>query len=68
MASDGVALTTAAGPTFTVDVIHKANGKVGVRLLDGARPYPYLVLNRLDINAGNNQIGHRISRVLLPPA
>ena len=49
-------------------MIHKANGKVAVRLLDGARPYPYLVLNRLDINAGNNQIGHRITRVLLPPA
>lgn len=66
--ADGVALTTAAGPTFTVDVIHKPNGKLSIRLIDGARPYPYLVLNRLDINAGNNQIAHRISRVLLPPA
>jgi uncharacterized surface protein with fasciclin (FAS1) repeats len=68
LASDGAALTTAAGPTFTVDVFTKANGKTAVRLLDGARPYPYLVLNRLDINAGNNQIGHRITRLLLPPA
>lgn len=68
LGADGVALATAAGPTFTVDVIHKPNGKVAIRLIDGARPYPYLVLNRLDINAGNNQIGHRISRVLLPPA
>lgn len=68
LGADGVALPTAAGATFTVDVIHKPNGKVGVRLIDGARPYPYLVLNHLDINAGNNQIGHRISRVLLPAA
>ena len=65
--ADGVALPTAlAGKSFTVDVIHKSNGAVGVRLLDAAARYPYLVLNHLDINQGNRQIAHRIGRVLLP--
>jgi uncharacterized surface protein with fasciclin (FAS1) repeats len=66
--ADGMVLATAAGPSITVDVFHKKNGDVAIRLMDGARPYPWLVLNRLDINEGNNQIGHRIGRVLLPPA
>lgn len=65
--ADGVALATAAGPSITVDVFTKANGDTAVRLVDGAKPYPWLVLNRLDINEGNNQIAHRIGRVLLPP-
>ena len=65
--ADGVALPTALpGKSFTVDVIHKSNGAVGVRLLDAAARYPYLVLNHLDINQGNRQIAHRIGRVLLP--
>jgi hypothetical protein len=65
--SDGAVLTTAAGPTLTVDVFVKPKtGNTGIRLIDGARPYPWLVLDRLDINAGNNQIAHRIGRVLLP--
>jgi hypothetical protein len=65
--ADGVALPTALpGKSFTVDVINKANGSVGVRLIDAAPRYPYLVMNRLDINEGNNQIAHRIGRVLLP--
>ena len=68
LAADGVSLPTAAGPSITVDVFTKPNGKTAIRLIDGARPYPYLVLDRLDINAGNNQIGHRITRLLLPPA
>lgn len=68
LASDGAALPTAAGPSFTVDVFEKRNGATAIRLLDGARPYPYLVLNRLDINTGNAQIGHRITRLLLPPS
>jgi len=68
LASDGAALPTAAGPSITVDVFDKPNGATAIRLLDGARPYPYLVLNRLHINAGNAQIGHRITRLLLPPA
>ncbi len=67
LGSDGAALTTAAGPTLTVDVFTKPKtGNTGIRLIDGARPYPWLVLNRLDINEGNNQTAHRIGRVLLP--
>lgn len=69
LASDGAELTTAAGPSITVDVFTKyRTGDTAVRLIDGAKPYPWLVLNRLDINIGNKQIAHRIGRVLLPPA
>jgi uncharacterized surface protein with fasciclin (FAS1) repeats len=69
LASDGVALSTAAGPSVTVDVFQKRRtGATAVRLIDGAKPYPWLVLSGLDINEGNVQIAHRIGRVLLPPS
>jgi uncharacterized surface protein with fasciclin (FAS1) repeats len=69
LASDGAALPTAAGgATFTVDVVNKKDGGVGVRLIDNEPDVrnPWLVLDRLDINEGNKQIAHRIGRVLLP--
>jgi uncharacterized surface protein with fasciclin (FAS1) repeats len=69
LASDGARPATAAdGATFKVDVQEKADGGFGVRLVDnkpGVRN-PWLVMDRLDINIGNKQIAHRISRVLLP--
>ena len=69
VAADGAELATAAGgATFTVDVVHKADGSFGVRLIDNEPDVrnPWLVLDRLDINEGNKQIAHRIGRVLLP--
>ena len=67
--ADGAKLATAAdGATFTVDVVHKSDGGVGVRLIDNEPDLrnPWLVLDRLDINKGNKQIAHAINRVLLP--
>lgn len=69
VAADGEKLVTAAGgATFTVDVVHKADGGFGVRLIDNEPDLwnPWLVLDRLDINEGNKQIAHRIGRVLIP--
>jgi Fasciclin domain len=69
VAADGAKLATAAGgATFTVDVVQKAGGGFGVRLIDNEPDVrnPWLVLDRLDINEGNKQIAHRIGRVLLP--
>ena len=58
----GTTLTTAQGGTITV--------RVGTSLIlrDKAtkNSNPKVILNRADINAGNNQIAHAIDRVLLP--
>lgn len=58
----GTALTTAQGSTIVV--------RVGTSLIlrDKAtkNTNPKVILNRADINAGNNQIAHAINRVLLP--
>lgn len=66
--ADGEAIPTAAGATFTLDVVNKSDGTFGVRLIDNDPDIrnPWLVLDRLDINEGNNQIAHRIGRVLIP--
>jgi uncharacterized surface protein with fasciclin (FAS1) repeats len=66
--ADGQAIPTAAGATFTLDVVNKSDGSFGVRLIDNDPDIrnPWLVLDRLDINEGNNQIAHRIGRVLIP--
>jgi uncharacterized surface protein with fasciclin (FAS1) repeats len=63
-ASDGAVLKTAQGGTIRVDVVRHGN----VRLVDNAPhvPDPYLVRGELNINKGNVQIAHAISRVLLP--
>lgn len=64
--SDGAVLTTAQGGTFRVDVVCRRAHVV--RLVDNA-PHvrdPYLVRGKLDINKGNVQIAHAITRVLLP--
>lgn len=67
LASDDAALTTALGPTFTVDVRDKP-GKISVRLIDQDHNdrNPYLLVGKLDINKGNKQIAHGIGQVLRP--
>ena len=66
LASDGAALTTAQGGTFTVDVLSKRIPIVVLRDADRNDVNPLLVRNRLDLNAGNAQIAHGISFVLRP--
>jgi hypothetical protein len=65
--ADGATLTTALPDgTFEVDV--RSKHPVSIRLID-ADPddsNPYLVRHKLDINRGNQQIAHGISRVLRP--
>jgi uncharacterized surface protein with fasciclin (FAS1) repeats len=71
LASDGAVLTTAlAGKTFTVKVNNAGTPDVSITLVDNApaRPNPRVVLAKTDINKGNVQIAHGISRVLLPAA
>ena len=66
LASDGAALTTAQGGTFTVDVLSKRIPIVVLRDADRNDLNPLLVRSQLDINAGNAQIAHGISFVLRP--
>ena len=66
LASDGAALTTAQGGTFTVDVLSKRIPIVVLRDADRNDVNPLLVRSKLDINAGNAQIAHGISFVLRP--
>ncbi len=66
LASDGAALTTAQGGTFTVDVLSKRIPIVVLRDADRNDVNPLLVRSQLDINAGNAQIAHGISFVLRP--
>ncbi|QCB93535.1 fasciclin domain-containing protein [Cellulomonas shaoxiangyii] len=66
LASDGVALTTAQGGTFTVDVISRRIPIVVLRDADRNDLNPLLVRSKLDINAGNPQIAHGITFVLRP--
>jgi uncharacterized surface protein with fasciclin (FAS1) repeats len=65
--ADGAELDTAlAGTSFTVDVLRAKAKKV--RLIDNDRDdyNPRLAPGRLDINKGNKQIAHGITRVLRP--
>ena len=66
LASDNVALTTAQGGTFTVDVISKRWGIVQLRDQDRNDLNPFLIPGKLDLNAGNVQIAHAITFVLRP--
>ncbi len=62
--SDGASLTTAAGTTLTVEV--RDDGSIAV--VDDAEGNrdALLVLDAIDINLGQVQIGHTVDRVLLP--
>ncbi|MGJ7440651.1 family 43 glycosylhydrolase [Aquipuribacter sp. MA13-6] len=63
--ADGATLTTAAGSTVTVDV--RDDGSVAVvDDADGERE-PLLVLDAVDLNLGQVQIGHTVDQVLLSP-
>lgn len=66
LGANGVALTTAQGGTFTVSV--RSTSPLKVRLVDNDPNAlnPLLIPSDLDINAGNVQIAHGISRVLRP--
>jgi hypothetical protein len=66
LASDDVALPTAQGATFTVDVISKRWGIVQLRDQDRNDLNPFLIPGQLDLNAGNVQIAHAITFVLRP--
>ena len=66
LGANGVALTTAAGPTFTVRVVNRWLPLV--RLVDNDRDdvNPFLAPGALDVNKGNKQIAHGIWFVLRP--
>jgi uncharacterized surface protein with fasciclin (FAS1) repeats len=69
--SDGATLPTLLkGQTFTVNVINRSNGTVGIELQDANPNFwnPWVALTQLDINKGNVQIAHGIGRVLMPAA
>ena len=64
LASDGASLTTAAGTTLTIDV--RDDGSIAiVDDAEGNRD-ALLVLDAIDSNLGQVQIGHTVDRVLLP--
>jgi uncharacterized protein len=62
--SDGASLTTAAGTTLVIDV--RDDGSIAI--IDDAEGNrdALLVLDAIDINLGQVQIGHTVDRVLLP--
>ncbi len=64
--SDGVALDTAQGGQFTVDVISRRWGLIRLRDNDRNDIDPFLLRRELDINQGNKQIAHGILFVLRP--
>jgi uncharacterized surface protein with fasciclin (FAS1) repeats len=64
--ADGAALTTALGPTITVDVRHHRYGYGWLRLVDADRNDRDPRVVAVDINRGNRQIAHAIDRVLRP--
>jgi hypothetical protein len=66
--SDGAALPTQLGQTFTVNVINRANGSFGIELIDNTPSLwnPWVAKTQLNINEGNVQIAHGIGRVLVP--
>lgn len=63
--ADGVALTTAQGGTVTVAVKHCLHFKY-IKLIDQDPNDPNPVISAFNLNKGNVQIGHRITRVLRP--
>jgi hypothetical protein len=69
LGADGARLVTADdGNTFKVNVITRAKGSFGIKLVDQDPDLrnPWVVKTQLDINAGNKQLAHGISRVLIP--
>jgi len=64
--ADGAKLTTALGPTITVDVVVKGLGIVKLVDQDTNDTNPYLNPFALNINQGNKQIAHAITAVLRP--
>ena len=69
LGADGARLVTADdGNTFKVNVINRANGSFGIKLVDQDPDLrnPWVIKTQLDINAGNKQLAHGISRVLIP--
>lgn len=64
--ADEVALTTAQGGSFTVDVVSRRIPLVVLRDADRNDVNPLLVAGALDLNAGNAQIAHGIAFVLRP--
>ncbi|HQR25767.1 MAG TPA: fasciclin domain-containing protein [Nocardioides sp.] len=66
LGADGVALTTAQGGTFTVDVIYPKLPIVQLQDQDPDSTDPFLDPAALDINKGNKQIAHGILLVLRP--
>ena len=64
--ADGAKLTTALGPTITVDVVVKWLGIVKLVDEDTNDTNPYLNPFALNINQGNKQIAHAITAVLRP--
>lgn len=66
LASDGAVLTTAQGGTIRVDVLCRPLRLVQLVDKDPNAANPYLIPWKLDINKGNKQIAHAITRVLRP--
>lgn len=65
--ADGAELETALPEsTFEVDVLSKTRPSVRLLDADPNNRNAYLVVGKLDINKGNKQIAHGITRVLLP--
>jgi uncharacterized surface protein with fasciclin (FAS1) repeats len=65
--SDGAALNTALpGTSFTVDVISKRHKLIMLRDNDPNDANPFINRHAFDINKGNKQIAHGITRVLRP--
>lgn len=69
LGADGAHLVTADnGNTFKVNVITRAKGSFGIKLVDQDPDLrnPWVIKTQLDINEGNMQLAHGISRVLIP--
>ncbi|WP_029287033.1 fasciclin domain-containing protein [Cellulomonas sp. HZM] len=66
LASDGASLTTAQGGSITVDVLFRPLGIAQLVDKDPDAPNPFLIPWKLDLNTGNLQVAHGISRVLRP--
>jgi uncharacterized surface protein with fasciclin (FAS1) repeats len=61
--ADGAELTTALGPTIRVDVVGL---DIRLRDQDPDAPDARVIYARSNLNQGNRQVAHGISRVLLP--
>jgi len=62
-AKAGTKLTTAQGGTVKVK---ERKGNITLVDKDPDLANPVVILNGIDINRGNKQVGHAIDRVLLP--